>query len=38
LDLKEESRGKIVAQGSVMDIIENSESYTGQWLKKKLRE
>jgi len=30
--------GKIVAQGSVTDIIENSESYTGQWLKKKFRE
>jgi excinuclease ABC subunit A len=30
--------GKIVAQGSVTDIIENPESYTGQWLKKKFRE
>jgi len=30
--------GKIVAQGSVADIIKNSQSYTGQWLKEKLRE
>ena len=30
--------GKIVAQGSVTDIVENSQSYTGQWLKKKFRE
>ena len=30
--------GKIVAQGSVADIIKNPQSYTGQWLKEKLRE
>jgi len=28
--------GEIVAQGSVQDIVKNSKSYTGQWLKKKL--
>lgn len=30
--------GKIVAQGTVQDLIKNSNSYTGQWLEKKLTE